>query len=518
MLNRKIRPTRYGNPIEEGAMSKKNQNLKFTPRTTPTKTVTKMPVTKSAPVKTYAPKYVAPKFYPVSDEVTVYGAKKYRTPYRKDQFTGTQGSKRKAVILDIDGTIQSWGSGLAAEIKEWLKKHYDAGDWFVVITARDDFMYETSFNWLMRQLPYPFIGPFTRAEDDPRYASEFKRELAEDLSAYFEFVGAADDNEWVLKMWDQWAIDHFENPADFDIFRAAGHTGYADWRSELPYKGNYQGYGSYGTSSYVSHKGEHWVNGAMVNGVWQQGYWAKDDPADVAKNRPAGTRTFADGKALQDDPAWKAYFAKREKAGAYTGQQRDAVAEVIDEAIDIIDAELVGNDTALRRADLEAMVRYNYPGYKDAEIDLMDLGELSDLAGVSTTDWGRVPGQEVLFTNAQLGIAAETNLTPTQRGSLIRERMAIEDEVLDRYPDFVLGDVQVMDMEELEDRLDALEWLLPFYSVGDLVAMEHEELIVALTVARANDREDNAEMDEADGRATVAQLLDQIEDEREVVA
>lgn len=186
---------------------------------------------------------VAKKVTQKDANITPYGGKRFREPVRKGEFTGTRGTRPTAVILDIDGTVQGWGTGLQKNIEDYLAKHHKAGDVFVVITARThEHDYARSFNWLMQHLPYPFIGPFHRSADDPRYASEFKRELAEDLSAVFEFVGAADDNTFVLAMWRQWAVDHFEDPADFDIFEA-GYGTYDGWRKDLPSKG----YSSWGT-------------------------------------------------------------------------------------------------------------------------------------------------------------------------------------------------------------------------------------------------------------------------------
>lgn len=97
-----------------------------------------------------------------------YGAKRFRTPTHKNEFSGEQGSALPAVILDIDGTLQTWGQGADPKVLEYCKKHYDAGHVLIVVTARThDYDYERSFNWLMRHLPYPFIGPFHRACDDP---------------------------------------------------------------------------------------------------------------------------------------------------------------------------------------------------------------------------------------------------------------------------------------------------------------------------------------------------------------
>jgi hypothetical protein len=169
------------------------------------------------------------------NNTTDYGHKIYRAPVFKNEFVGHQGTKPEAVILDIDGTLQDWGSGLSKTIADWLKGHVDKDRVLIVITARThQHDYERSFDWLMRNVPYPFIGPFCRAKDDPRYASEFKKETIEALGQIYEVVGAAEDNRYVLDMYRHWAQDK----PDFDLLEC-GYTPYADWRKELPSKSTY---------------------------------------------------------------------------------------------------------------------------------------------------------------------------------------------------------------------------------------------------------------------------------------
>lgn len=168
-------------------------------------------------------------------EMTPYGTRRFRTPYHQNEFVGTQGSPLEAVVLDIDGTITDWGASANNKTVEWARKHVKAGRVLLVFTARDhDYSFTSSFNQLLNLLPFAFIGPFCRPNDDPRYASEFKRELAqgfEDLGIY-RIVGAADDNTYVNEMWKQWAKDHFDNPQDFDLLEC-NHRSYQGWRNEL---------------------------------------------------------------------------------------------------------------------------------------------------------------------------------------------------------------------------------------------------------------------------------------------
>jgi hypothetical protein len=301
--------------------------------------------------KTTTPKKVAGRFgaarpvvyAPV--ELTAYGEKRYRIPIREGEVGPFIGARTKAVILDIDGTVESWGAGLNSQIEKWLKKHYDANHTFVVITARDQWMYETSFNSMMRILPYPFVGPFLRPGNDRRFAAEYKRELAEMLSGHYEFVGAADDEAYVLKMWRQWAIDHFDNPKDFDIFEA-GYGDYKDWRKDLPRKGT--GYG-----------GASWKGGTTYGALPSTGYL-------TPKNRPAGNpRWSGEQTSLNDDPAWQSYFS------ATAGEK---VTRGDDEFDDMYDQKTRNDD----RFDLEDDVLASYPELRMADVVAMDTEELRE--------------------------------------------------------------------------------------------------------------------------------------------
>lgn len=394
------RASRYGNLIEDKGV------VDVSITTNGQKALPAAKVTE--PKKTY----VASKFTPYSDEVTPYGAKKFRTPVRKDEFTGAQGSAIPAYVLDIDGTLQGWGSSADKKVLAWAEKIYKANPdaVFLIVTARDhgSFGYEGSFNWLMHNFPYPFIGPFARPKDDPRFASEFKRELAqgfEDIGLY-QIMGAADDNDWVIKMWQAWATEHFTEAKDFNLLQCS-YADYGFWRGDLDRKGA-SSYTSYGTSytdthpnehwensKYVSdfRDGEHWVHGEYVSGVWVSGHWEAD--TTEAKHRSAGVSRWAKtdelptagGKpvTIANDPSWAAYMAKRERDGAYTGLDRYGVPDELDEALDeVIDSINAGY--SVDRADLELIVAHDYPGYTPADLASMSPEELRELAGITVKD------------------------------------------------------------------------------------------------------------------------------------
>jgi hypothetical protein len=393
------RKSRYGVPITEEADVSKKKNYSNT----------SYPAFKQT-------------FKPVSDETTPYGAKKFRTPTHANQFKGKTGSKQEAIILDIDGTLTTWGAGFDKDTLKWCEKHYKAnGDIvFIVVTARDhEYMYESSFNTLMRGFPYAFIGPFCRAKDDPRYASEFKRELCVDLSAIFDIIGAADDNKQVIDMWKQWAIDWFEKPEDFDLLECS-YGEYGDWRYGLASKGTTTTYvgGKSTTTSYGkpstatgTHQGRKWVNGYHVkdaNGdTWVSGHyegqvWIKpgSDPVtgnyahgrwidaaevimDDAKHRQAGSDRF-EPQDLSGNANWGHYLAAR-----YGSKGLNVISESPNEpardedALDEVMTELEG----LTREDLEGIAAHNQPGMTPAELSEMTMEDLREVAGITNTEY-----------------------------------------------------------------------------------------------------------------------------------
>jgi len=182
---------------------------------------------------------VAPVIAPVDPaNTTPYGALRLRKPIHKDEFAGSKGSPIPAGVLDIDGTLQDFGSSASKKVLDWMdkvQKRYPDMVWLVITARTHEYDYIRSFNWLVKHVPYAFIGPFHRAADDPRYASEFKREIAqgfEDMGLY-RIVAAADDNRYVIDMWKHWGQTHFADPAEFDLLEAS-YSGYADWRKSLP--------------------------------------------------------------------------------------------------------------------------------------------------------------------------------------------------------------------------------------------------------------------------------------------
>lgn len=353
--------------------------------------------------------YTAPKkLPPISDEVTNYGATKFRSPHYKGEFVGYQGEPIPAGVLDIDGTLQGFGQGADAKLLKWVERlQKDNPDMvWLIVTARDhgSFGYDSSFNWVMRHFPYPFAAMVARPKTDPRYASEFKREVAqgwEDMGLY-QIIAAADDNEWVIKMWKQWAIEHFEEPKDFELFEASYGT-YADWRYDLPTK---VGRPSSYTGTYSDpHKDEVWVRGVQkADGTWTTAHWAKKDSPEAKAQEASDKTKYGSGSAAQtsgwgkdpvdgvwknyrdhgeqprpgddiaSDQAWAVYFTRREDAGAYLAP---------DFTTDDEDAEL---NFFIDRAEMELWVAHESPELTPDDLKNMTNKELWEAVALDYED------------------------------------------------------------------------------------------------------------------------------------
>jgi hypothetical protein len=260
---------------------------------------------------------------------------------------------------------------------EEVEKRYPDMVWLVITARTHEHDYERSFDWLHEHVPSTFIGPFCRAKNDPRYASEFKRELAqgfEDMGLY-KIVAAADDNEYVIAMWKHWAETHFADPAEFDLLE----TSYS-YRAPVVY-GSGSTYGSYYMPQGGPHKGERWVNGYRGDdGTWVPGGWEKVAGA----HRPAGTSRWADEYGWGSYDRWE---------GRDDGVQGALARMESDEP----SVSLAAIEADRERLDLEAEIYANYPDLGYDEIEAMDTEVLREMyAAVDQPDTEALD-VEVLF-------------------------------------------------------------------------------------------------------------------------
>jgi hypothetical protein len=231
-----------------------------------------------------------------------YGLDMYRKAVYKGEFRYPSGSKQEAVLIDIDGCILDWGDVANKELLAWAKKHYDADRALIIITARTTWEFTHSFNTLMRAFPYPWTMLITRRPDDPCFAPEYKMRKAEWLSEQYDIVGAADDSKYVNTMYEWWANEYFENPADFDHLRTSYSTK-VDWRKNLPakvYPARPAG------KPYYPTMGDY------------RAYWGPT-VVDGAKHREAGTRGFSDAEwADNGDGTYQSWYDQAAHSGPET--------------------------------------------------------------------------------------------------------------------------------------------------------------------------------------------------------
>ena len=406
-------------------------------------------------------KAATPVYAPVSTELTAYGTRGYRTPTRANQFTGTQGSPQEAVVLDIDGTMQGWGGGLDSTVEKWCAKHYKRNSdiVFLVVTARDhEYMYETSFNWIMRDFPYAFIGPFCRALDDPRLASEFKYQLAamfEDNGVY-KIVGAADDNSYVNKMWEHWKATR--NPA-FDLLECDAYGDYGVWRSGLSSKGG--SWGSVATPVKATT-----TTGYVGNGV-------KEITSPKAVTRVMGTKqTWVVGAWDADQQAWvKAHWENEDDS---TPTQELTMGEYL--------ASRPGPDPLPSRADLEDQAHHANPHWTPEYVAKLPDVDLREAAGITNGDYRRMLYDQIANLFGSHCCDAELDWLDLEEIEPMLDMTREEIEaVLDRYADEAQTTVspdaeertrreQRMDLEDLARKVD------PSLSLKDVEAMDSVDL------------------------------------------
>lgn len=142
-----------------------------------------------------------------------------------------QQAKPKAVIFDMDGTLVDVSSVRHHVAKPRGEKDFDAfhaasidcppvkramelahdyhgqGYTIVVVTARVQKWFYTSFYWLQENMEVPFDGPFMRPDNDFRPDVQIKREIFADVSRHYDIHAAVDDNPAVITLWQELGLD-----------------------------------------------------------------------------------------------------------------------------------------------------------------------------------------------------------------------------------------------------------------------------------------------------------------------
>lgn len=149
--------------------------------------------------------------------------------------------KRKAVILDIDGTACEVSSILhyiigkpkherdhdsfiagsmscpaKPEVLEWLASHMEAGAALLVLTGREERFRKQSESWVAKSVPWSWEAFKMAPDHDPRPGAETKRALYHELiEEGYEIIGAAEDRPDIVALWEELEIP--------DIFHVPGY-------------------------------------------------------------------------------------------------------------------------------------------------------------------------------------------------------------------------------------------------------------------------------------------------------
>lgn len=133
-----------------------------------------------------------------------------------------------AVIADVDGTlcnVDSVRHHVLQEVKDfdafhagsidcppheqaidWCVKFHEQGYRILVVTGRMDRWFDLTSEWLQRELPVPFDGPFMRRDGDRRSDVVVKKEILRYLRRFYDIRAAIDDNPSIVGLWKQSGI------------------------------------------------------------------------------------------------------------------------------------------------------------------------------------------------------------------------------------------------------------------------------------------------------------------------
>lgn len=144
--------------------------------------------------------------------------------------SGHSGCRKRAVILDVDGTLCDVTTALPKlfapdgkdfsafhaaseecppypQTLELASRYFQRGFCLLVVTGRMQSWRESTERWLKKHLKLPFDGPFMRAEGDYRSSEKIKREIYNYLSQHYDIRAASDDDPKVCAMWRELGLD-----------------------------------------------------------------------------------------------------------------------------------------------------------------------------------------------------------------------------------------------------------------------------------------------------------------------
>jgi len=144
--------------------------------------------------------------------------------------------RRKAVIIDIDGSLADVSSGLHfivgkpkherdhdafiamsdsypanQQALDWIRPYAEAGYALIVLTGREERYRAASEAWVRQAMPWPWEVFKMSPNHDPRPGEETKRELYQELvDEGYEIVGAIEDRPRIIALWEELGIPDIE--------------------------------------------------------------------------------------------------------------------------------------------------------------------------------------------------------------------------------------------------------------------------------------------------------------------
>lgn len=138
-----------------------------------------------------------------------------------------QSPKRKAIIVDVDGTLVNTAdivhlvlakpkkydhfhyASAFCEPHDWVvdevREHFLEGTAVLIVTARKDRWWTLTSNWLGdNKVPYDELH--MRRDDDDRPDYIIKEEILFELRERFDIIHAYDDNPNVIELWVEHGI------------------------------------------------------------------------------------------------------------------------------------------------------------------------------------------------------------------------------------------------------------------------------------------------------------------------
>lgn len=150
-----------------------------------------------------------------------------------------EASKERVIVVDLDGTLCDTSSVLhfvkdlpkgqknydafhegsrdcppIPMVQQWIAEQYAAGAKIVIATGRKEKWRELSAAYIAEHMPQPYIAMYMCGNSDHRGQVEFKSELIHELVEKYDVVGAIEDRQAVIDVWNELGIPVVHVPGE----------------------------------------------------------------------------------------------------------------------------------------------------------------------------------------------------------------------------------------------------------------------------------------------------------------